>query len=67
MAWSGNARASGPNGLSHSWMYFGTAGISSACSSACSAGEKISIFPDGSQRVRRRVRAEVRERHGRAS
>ena len=61
--WSGNRFASGPNGLSHSWMYFGTAGISAGRPSACRAAEKISILPDGvGSGMRRRVLPEVGER-----
>ncbi len=39
--------ASGPNGLSHSWMYLGTAGISAGLFMSWRRLEKISIFPDG--------------------
>ena len=47
MTCSGYVAASGPNGLSHSSTYFGTAGISSGRPFSRSAFEKISIFPDG--------------------
>ena len=39
--------ASGPKGLSHSWMYLGTAGILSGFFMAYRRLEKISIFPEG--------------------
>ena len=58
---AGSLRASGPNGLSHSWMYLGTAGISSGLSSSMSRFEKISILPEVWAADGARVAAEVGE------